>query len=68
MAAPSLKPRLLDAPAIKQLANQLELMSESGLSIRPNLGAELVKLPDRRLIHRLLKFGAQGGDFLFHPE
>lgn len=68
MAEPSLKPLLLNAPAIEKLSNQLELMPQTALSIRSNVSAELVKLPDRRLIHRLLQLGAQCDDFLLHPE
>ena len=43
-------------------------MSQTSLLICSNVSAELVKLPNRRLIHRLLELGAEGHDFLLHPE
>jgi hypothetical protein len=68
MAASSLMPRLLDAPAIEKFANQLELMSQTSLLICSNVCAKFVELPNRRLIHRLLELGAERHDFLLHPE
>ena len=68
MAASALKPLLFDNPTIEKFANQFEFVPESAFLIGPDIRAELVKLPDGRLIHRLLEFCAEGDNFFFHPE